>query len=242
MSSRGNALFIILIAIVLLASLSYTVTRSNRASGNLSRENAMIHAGEILNYAQGLQQAVHRVMYNGVETANVSFETTALADYDHTPAVATTNQVFNTAGGGAVYVAPKADWIDSALSGENLYGEWYFPAELCVSNVGTGTATCNSDAASNEELIAILPFLHEEICLAINDKLGVTNPSDAPPAISDCAWTSATPEKFTGTLADGNNLDAAELDGKSAGCFAVTACAGLAPPTSYHFFQVLVAR
>ena len=241
-NTQGNVLFMILIGIALLAALTYAATRSSRGNANLSREYALIYATEIIKYGQSIEEAAHRIMYTGAEVGHISFENTTVAGYDHAPVEPVTNQVFHLSGGGLRYWIPKTDWLDSVLSAQPLYGEWYFPASMCVDNVGTGTATCESDAASNEELLVVLPFIKHDICTAINDKLGITNPLNEPPALSGCGWTVATPEKFVGTLSDGEGIDAAELDGKPAGCFAITACATLAPPTSYHFYHTIVAR
>lgn len=241
-NARGNALFLILLGITLLAALTYVATRSGRGNANLSREYAMIYATEIIKHGQAIEEAVHRIMYMGTEVGHVSFNNSVVAGYDHVPAEPATNQVFANSGGGLGYTVPKAVWLDSGFSAKPLYDEWYFPSKICVDNVGTGTATCESDAASNEELLVILPFIKRDICIAINDKLGITNPANEPPAISGCGWTVAAPEKFTGTLSDGKDIDAAQLSEKSTGCFAVTACATFAPPTSYHFYHALVAR
>ena len=241
-NSRGNVLFIILIGIALLAALTWAATRSGRGNASISREYAMIYATEIIKYAQSVEEATHRIMYGGTEVGHISFENSSVTGYDHSPVEPATNQVFHSSGGGLGYLVPKTSWLDSTFSAKPLYGEWYFPAKICVDNVGTGTATCESDATSNEELLVVLPFINHDICTAINDKLGVTNPSNEPPALSGCGWTVATPEKFVGTLSDGKDIDAAQLDGKLAGCFAVTACATFAPPTSYHFFHVINAR
>ncbi|MAQ71811.1 MAG: hypothetical protein CL565_06420 [Alphaproteobacteria bacterium] len=73
---NGNVLFLILIAVVLFAALSYAVTQSNRGDGNAEKEKSEIIAAQILNAVSSYQQRVLRLkMIGGYE--EVLFNNTA---------------------------------------------------------------------------------------------------------------------------------------------------------------------
>ncbi len=55
-SQKGNALFLILIAVALFAALSYAITQSNRGGGGLSRENTQILEAKINDFFSDVQR------------------------------------------------------------------------------------------------------------------------------------------------------------------------------------------
>lgn len=83
-----------------------------------------------------------------------------------------------------------------------------------VRVVGVGT---DGNAAGSSELAIKIGRLRPEVCMAINDKLGIANPSDAPPFdVQGCDSA-----MFNGTFADctepsGNEVTA--LQGKRGFC------------------------
>jgi hypothetical protein len=62
---NGNALFLILIAVVLFAALSYAVTQSGRGGGSVDKEQDLIVAAQITQYAAQVRSAVDRLLIFG---------------------------------------------------------------------------------------------------------------------------------------------------------------------------------
>jgi hypothetical protein len=245
--AKGNVLFIILVAIALFAALSFTLVNMGRNSSSLSREDAMISADQILDFSTVVQEAVERMIYSGsAAVQGVSFENSQVgAPYAHSPLATAEEKVFDRAGGGVTYLVPRAKWLDGVNISETAYGQWFFPDATCVPNVGKGDTdgtACSADSVSNEELIIALPYVAKDVCLTINDKLGVDNPSGNPPLDTGCAFDPAT-DHFQGVFNEGKNISAAQLNGKSAACFTVdTGCPAFGGGEVYVFYRVLAPR
>ena len=75
-SSRGNALFLILIAVALFAALSYAVTKSGRGGGTISKEKALLDAASLVNFGNAINAAVQRMIITGTAAPDtLVFET-----------------------------------------------------------------------------------------------------------------------------------------------------------------------
>lgn len=195
-AARGNALFLILIAVALFAALSYAVTQSGRGSGSVSREQSAIYAAQITQAGAGMQSIVSRMMLMGTTMTGLSFED---ADppyptaYDHTPAANLEDRVFHPSGGGATYPTPSEAWLDPAFSaspGYGPYGKWLFQDDTCLD----GDVGC---AINERDVIATLSYVKKEICVAINKGLGIDNPGGNPPVDGGCPGASP----YDGTFA-----------------------------------------
>jgi len=237
----GSALFIILIVIVLFGALSFAVVQMLR-SGNpelITEEQKALYGDEILDYGRALRQTVQNIrISNGCEAEDISFENTVLGGYTHSPVASDACKIFNVSGGGMNYRIPPEEWLDTSQSAQTLYQEWYATGATCAVNVGSGTTTCESDGDDNEELVAIVPYVMKSICIAINERMGITNPGGDPPANSGTAFSLA--QKYDGSFTDGiGEINHANLYGKLAGCFEGS---GTPPSGTYHFYQVLIAR
>ena len=180
---KGNALFLILIAVALFAALGYAITQSSRGGGkNADAEKLSLQAAQIVQYAGSIKFAIDRMRYGwGYRDTEISFENSTVAGYTNANCTSTDCKVFDTAGGGVAYDAPKEEWLDSSQSAQALYGEWYFPVGVCIPFVGTGETGCQGDGLDNEELVLILPYVRKALCLEINDRLGITNSGGNPP-------------------------------------------------------------
>lgn len=240
-SESGSVLIYIFVAVLLFAALSFTVSQTNQGGGSKQNEELIqLHATEILQYSNGLQRAVRSMRIDGLDFSELSFENNFVAGYENPSCNDDSCKIFHINGGGMSYQAPlENDWIDKSNNGQPFYGEWYFPGEVCVLDVGSDTgAGCNSDSISNEEVIVILPWIKKVLCEKINQELGITNKGDPIPVETTLNAWNGDNRKFDGNTGDGERMD---QGGRRYGCFEGNGT-NTPPAGTYHFFQVLWAR
>lgn len=241
-NERGNILFYILIAVALLASLSYAVSQSSRGSSdNLNEERSGLAASEILEYANVVSNAAVQLKLRGCAETELSFANADSATSYANPASPSGNicDVFHIAGGGVQYKAPQAAWLDRSVANTaDQYGQTLFTAKTCINGIGTGISNCASDGAPAGELILAIPYLRREICIELNNKLNLGARDAAPPQDDGAAW--GTDPAFIGTYVGATALHdtAGLLTGRGAGCFQ----SDTYPASGYHFYKVLLAR
>lgn len=156
---RGNALFLILIAVALFAALSYAVTTSGRGSGNIDREQALIAASQVTQFPAAIRTAVTRMVITGTLATAVDFTTT--------PSASDTADVFGAAGGGVVQQDVPANVGGSAPAWNYLHANhgtdgWY------IAGIGTDATT------SGRDVIVALSDISNAVCGTINRGLGIT--------------------------------------------------------------------
>lgn len=242
-AESGNVMIYIFLGIALFAALSFAVANIMRSgTADPKRETMALYASDVIQYGDGLKRAVQAMNIRGLPDHMISFETHQIANYQHPAPVppATTCQsdscrVFQPSGGGMTYMPPPDSWLDSTGVAQALYGEWFFPAGVCVQNAGTGDTGCESDGEDNEELVAILPWVRKELCVAINNQLGIPNTGGNPPVAGGNAWVNNT-IKFIGTFSEGAII---ARNGQTAGCLRGN---GLPPNNAYFYYKVLLAR
>lgn len=230
MSERGNVLWFILIAIVLLGLLTMVLSRGGSnvdQSGDV--EQLRIKSGQIFRYAKSIEAAVQHMRLRGISENDISFENTVTAtDYTNGNCTSADCKIFDVNGGGLTY---------KNFSGVNDGSDWIFTG---ANNVGTAAGPVGTTAAkTGNDLLMLLPGADTGLCVQINRDLNVgtagTLPTDA---------TGIDTAAFTGTYAAGGPaiLDGDptpfELDRKSAGCFTDTA----PDPDVTYFYYVLLAR
>lgn len=213
----GNALWIILIMIVLLASLTLIVTRSSDSTEESgARERDRITATKLMNYTKSIEQAVQRMQMRGISENDICFHDSDWGHTDYNGASCSTaeNLVFGTEGGGL-----------SVISFDDV-SSWDIFGSHGVQDLET----------SANELI-IQAQVDKKLCKELNRILGISNPSgDAPVDDADAA------EPFQGSFADPaastDNVigdDAAGFAGQKSGCRKDDA-------GDYYFYHVLIAR
>lgn len=233
-SQHGNALWFILVAIVLLAALTVLLSRSGTSvdqSGDI--EQLRIKSSQIIRWAKGIESVIEQMKLRGISESDISFENTITAqDYSNASCDAHADpnecKIFATGGGGQNYLNPPSG---SAEAG----AEWIFTG---ANNVGTAAYPIGTTASgAGNDLILLLPNANAALCTQINKDLEIaagTIPADA-------TGIALTP--FVGTYdaalvtIDGDGAPF-ELNGKASGCFTDTN----ATPDVTYFYYVVLAR
>lgn len=179
-TNRGNILFLILLAVVLFAALSYAVTSSMRGGGKDGpTENARAMAADIINYAVLVESETTRLMLvNDVRWEQVDFYNNNThktlggvinsSPYGHNPnctALAGKQcAVFLESGGSAASreFYKYSEMVITTSNGHPVPGEAQFFNKI-VRNIGT-------DAP---EIVMFIVRLKKPICDAINTQLGL---------------------------------------------------------------------
>ena len=223
-TQSGNAFIYVLVAIALFAALAYTFTRSAQqgGSGNISKQEAAIAASEILSYARTIESAVNRVrVKNRCSENEISFE---YDGYYINPSAPGTKKchIFEPEGGNIEYLTMNPNTFSNGLQ---YFG---FNAGFQFTKVGSDL----------NDLALQLNYLKKDVCLSINDKLGIPNNAGEPPEENnDPAGTEGT---FKGTFgtnkADTVGDDGTGLSGKMAFCRLQSSV------PHYQFIYVLLAR
>lgn len=226
----GNVLFYILIAVILLAALTYAVAQSGRGSvSQISEEKSKLLASEILEFANIMSNAVAQLRLRGVKDTDLCFDDPQWggAAYNNPSCTDNTKKIFHLSGGGMTWKNAPAEAMDNTATPDNL---WHIYGNNEVEEVGT---TCG--AAACADLILVTDELKESVCVQINELLGVDNPADVPPTDTSIGTT-----RFIGSYAYtqtiGDESGGAALVRKTGGCFENTSNG------KFTFYKVLVAR
>ena len=174
-SEKGNALFLILLAVVLFAALSYAVTSSMRGGGkDMSDEAAEIAASRLLDYSAHLRMTIQRMtvsQYLNPEDidfykANVmkKFDESTYV-IDNSNCTTTSCEIFSPNGGGFSYQNFEDIANPSPAGWQPTYtkpGHWY-PIISNVVNIGS----------SKNDIMFLIIGLDVNVCKALNRKVGL---------------------------------------------------------------------
>lgn len=233
-AQAGNALFLILVVVVLFAALSYAVTSASRSGGgNADKEENQILAAEIVNYTSSIRVAVMRMIVGGeCNDTDISFYMPAYPEtngFEHTPAQPDICRVFNPAGGAIPY---RQDLFRKLSSFEPFI---HVSPNHEVKYVG-----------SDKGDLILYAFVDDEgLCKAINEKLSIENPGGSPPVDNFIDM-----DFFTGTyLTDASDSaddvigdSSVELEGEHNACFYASAGSDISYTPRYVFYHVLAGR
>jgi hypothetical protein len=240
-NQQGNVLVIILIAVILLAALSFAVTKGGQGGGGkniLSEGDIKIAVSQILKYAKSTEHAIKQLqLINNCSENEISFENSVVADYTTNPnsPVNKSCHVFDVAGGGLTFLPVQNYGYDAS-------SYWQFTGKAAVEEIGTEAPSWNSPFGS--ELVALMRVKTKELCMALNEELGVINYYDhwllgtRPPY--DPASPSGIP--FIGAYIANVGIDGqySELIGKKSACYQHNSNENA--PGYHYFYHTLIAR
>lgn len=176
LTERGNILFLILLAVVLFAALSYAVTSSTQGGGkNASEETVKSAVAALTQYATLMENTITRLkLTNDCADEQFSFINTSVSGYpeSQSPTNPKRCHIFNPEGGGMSWLVPDPQWLDSTKSSSPDYGQFLFTSRACIAYMGTGDASCHTTGLPTMELIMYLPYITEAICTEIQKQNG----------------------------------------------------------------------
>lgn len=256
----GPILFLIAIIGVLAAAIA---AGAGSFTGSSSKSGAKVLASAIIDYANTVQIGVDRVLANGCDETEISFENPIISGYTNPNAPADKScHVFSVNGGGIIMKTPpvgaqsQADY-DAAYLGIKPPLGLYFVGLACAMGVGSGgygtagvTNPCyyiSGDRPLSIDLVMVLPWIDLDVCLQINSISGfrnrdtVTPPTNGNFNLMDSIYFRGNYSLGYGgivldtTYGNPNNLGAMQ------GCLA-TSKTSTWPGGGYIYFRVLLAR
>lgn len=172
-SQGGNVLFLILIAVILFAALSYAITNSSRNSDQATDEQLAARLARIQNVTASLNAAITRVRAKGCSETEISFEhPNFLGSNGYNSPINSYSNPNSPINGECSIFSPNG--------GQAIVPEPLSSKEAGGTGSGTGTAfRINTDInfpttpSSNSELFMYV-YVSRKFCTYINKTVGIS--------------------------------------------------------------------
>lgn len=244
-AQNGNALWLILIAIAMLVTLTLFITRtSEKTADNMSAEQARVIATQLHRDLNTFESAVQKLMLsNSCSEMEINFDNTVKVGYANGNAPASKKcDVFQPEGAGLNYQAMPIAAMASDATVASKAG-WDFLATLSVNGVGPESATETICASNCGDLIAVQQYIAPAVCSQYNLIVNIAG-GTIPVTASATLLTGL----FTGTYGAGTlavrRISTGAGDATTSTYAAKTACMQISgtSPARYFIYKVLIAR
>lgn len=211
-AQSGNVLFLILVAVVLFAALSYAVTHSSQiGAGGTDDESGKVNAGQISQFPNFVRAQVLRMMMHRIDVADLEFNPPSEFGSLSSLEVG----VFHPQLGTTYVTAPPE------LMRNETQGQWYFNMNFELNSIGTSSA----GAPGGNDLVAFLPGVKSNVCQRVNELFGQTTI----PTVNNTGYYDEAIENMNDTysIPGGEtvigDINLPELEGEPFGCYHETA-------------------
>jgi hypothetical protein len=222
-NQRGNALFYVLIAVVLFGALSFTMSRQmdSGEAGTISKENAALYAGQILNYATQAKASIEQMTFSGSKLNDLVFTLPGAATFESGTPI---HKVFHPGGGGLVPGTLSNEALQDG-SMDVLPPNWYI-----------GRFNNTEWTASTEDDVMLVAYkIKKAICEEIN--LRLTGSISIPEIVTPLALFEVFVDPavhLSGTPSDFTNAQCGDCEGFSSLCVGYNG--------DYAFYSVVGAQ
>ena len=178
-SQNGNVLFLILIAVVLFAALSFAVTRANQGTGkNTNEEEIKIDVARVVQDCGVLRQSTARFMANSDKSPDMVQVNDGTDPYY--PCRTGANCLFAPEGGGAIIpIPPIRKGSKGATTPYQMYYEFYDISD---------NRPLHGYASNKPVLMFEAHSLSYEVCLAMNKAVGRPAEPEAEAVTTDASF------------------------------------------------------
>lgn len=200
----GNALWFILVAIALLAALTFALTQnSSKQADNLSSEQARIVAQQTMRDFNEYTQGVNKLMqFNNCSESQISFENTYIdppSTYNNTKSPLDHRcKIFMPEGAGLVRRSAPTGLHDRSKVAADT--RWLIAGNLSVNGIGPENEEETPCTTNCAELIMGNEYIDPEVCRQYNQLLKI-NDGKPVAAGSSVDWD----EPYDGTFTDGTS-------------------------------------
>lgn len=211
LNERGNALWFILVAVVLIAALTMVLTRSgSNITSSGDSEKLKLQYTQLMRYGQSVAAGIEQLKAKGCSENQISFvnDIISVIEYDNTNAPADNScHVFNAAGAGLT-IQPFSNFSTNVLTdlAENIVFSGSF---LITGNAG--------DTGPQGSELTMFVGISETLCKQINSDLNISTT----PADYTVATIGGWDVRFTGIFSSDHEIPAdggAALENTQTGC------------------------